>query len=304
MPELPEVETVRAGLADHVQGRLFERVDVFSPRAVRHHAGGAAELIDGLLGHRITAVRRRGKFCWLELGDSQARSDRALVIHLGMSGQVLVRQPEQNGQPPSSPHPLATHTRIRAVLSGPMVVDFVDQRTFGYWLVDELIPTVDDPGDHIPSSAHHIARDLIDPRLDPSTPAASGLVTRMGSSSRAIKHLLLDQTIISGIGNIYADEALWRSQMHYLQPGDTLKRAQIVDLLNHCREVLADALTAGGTSFDALYVNVNGASGYFDRSLNAYGRQGQPCLRCDAPMVRQKFAGRSSHFCPNCQRRW
>ncbi|MXP22512.1 bifunctional DNA-formamidopyrimidine glycosylase/DNA-(apurinic or apyrimidinic site) lyase [Gordonia sp. HNM0687] len=287
MPELPEVETVRRGLADHVEGRVITSVEVLHPRSVRRHLGGGADLIGRLVGHRVAGVHRRGKYLWLDVvksGDSFP-----LVVHLGMSGQMLI------GEVGAEDH---VHLRIRATLDDGNELRFVDQRTFGGWHVDEYVETPDELGRWLPESIAHIAPDPFDPVFDPHRVAA---VIR--SRHTEIKRALLDQTVISGVGNIYADEALWRSRVHGTRLTDGLSRAKVIDLLASVTDVMGDALVVGGTSFDSLYVNVNGESGYFERSLNAYGQAGEPCRRCGAIMRREQFMNRSSYYCPRCQRK-
>lgn len=296
MPELPEVETVRAGLARHVLGRTVEAVELRRDSAVRRHAGGPADFESRLVGRRLTAAVRRGKYAWLVLDDEPTRG--VLLVHLGMSGQVLVQPPE------TAPTP---HTRARLALTGPggdVVLDFVDQRTFGSLAVVPVVPTADGaPGGRgsdlpvVPAPVAHIARDLLDPHLDRTALEAATRRRRTG-----IKRALLDQTLVSGVGNIYADEALWRARVHWASPTATLRRSRLVAVLDSAEEVMRQALAAGGTSFDALYVNVNGQSGYFDRSLAAYGQEGRPCGRCGTPLVREPFMNRSSYRCPQCQR--
>ncbi len=295
MPELPEVETVRAGLAEHVLGLRVTSVDVLRPSAVRRQEGGAAEFA-ALLGDRtLAAAVRRGKFCWLLLDEPGAGADEALMMHLGMSGQMLVLPPD------APPH---RHLRVRLGLDGsggPCVLDFVDQRTFGHLAVCGMQPTPDGaPGGlgsslaAVPDPVGHIARDLLDPHLD-----RTALVAAIRRRRTGIKRALLDQGLVSGVGNIYADEALWRAKVHYATL--TLGMRRVPQVLDAAAEVMRAALDVGGTSFDALYVNVNGASGYFDRSLAVYGQTGRPCPRCGTPIVREAFMNRSSHRCPQCQ---
>lgn len=302
MPELPEVETVRDGLARHVLGAVVENVEVRRDYSVRRHAGGPADFAAQLSGQTFTEAVRRGKYLWLTLDGT----DDALLGHLGMSGQLLVR----TGAALDVTSP---HLRVRIGLRGPdgeeMALDFVDQRTFGHLSVCELVLTPDGfPGGigsvrpAVPEPVAHIARDLLDPALAPGTPGRAGLVDAVRRRRTGIKRALLDQSVVSGIGNIYADEALWRARMHYARPTAGLTRAQVVAVLDAAEEVMREALAQGGTSFDALYVNVNGASGYFDRSLNAYGQEGEPCPRCGTPIRREEFMNRSSFRCPSCQR--
>ena len=278
MPELPEVETVRQGLAQWVVDRRIARVEVRHPRAVRRHLPGPAHFAAALAGRTITDVRRRGKYLWLPLD-----SGDAVIGHLGMSGQLLL-------QPPQTPD--EKHLRVRFGFDddGPEL-RFVDQRTFGGLMLSE-------GGAELPAEIAHIARDPIDPLFSDAAFAA-GLRRRRTEVKRA----LLDQTLISGVGNIYADEALWRARLHGNRATDTLTGPAAQRLLGHVRDVLGEAITAGGTSFDALYVNVNGESGYFDRALNVYGREGEPCGRCGAPIRREAFMNRSSFSCPRCQPR-
>ncbi len=296
MPELPEVEVVRAGLAPVVVDATVLGVSVHDERALTRHAGGAAHFEAALAGRRIVATARRGKFLWLGLdGDATA-----IVGHLGMTGQLLLRAPDA---------PPERHERVRIGLSHPLrgelALVFSDQRTFGSLAVDALVPTADGaPGGwgsdaaSTPTQVAHIARDPLDPAF--SEPGFRAALARTRS---AIKRVLLDQTVASGIGNIYADEALWAGRVHPETPACALSARAVNRLLAEVRTVLHKALAEGGTSFDAQYVNVNGQAGYFAHSLNVYGREGRPCPRCDAPIRREAFMNRSSHFCPRCQRR-
>ncbi|MCR8895655.1 bifunctional DNA-formamidopyrimidine glycosylase/DNA-(apurinic or apyrimidinic site) lyase [Gordonia sp. GONU] len=278
MPELPEVETVRMGLEKHLTGRTVTSVEVLHPRAARRHVGGEPDLIGRLAGKHVTGVRRRGKYMWIDLADDADRV--ALVVHLGMSGQMLIAR---NGAPDH------THLRIRATLDDDNELRFVDQRTFGGWHLDDYV-------DDIPVSVAHIAPDPFDPAFD-----AAAVVTRMRAKHSEIKRVLLDQTVISGVGNIYADEALWRARLHGARIAETISRKKLLELIDAATAVMTEAVEVGGTSFDALYVNVNGQSGYFECSLNAYGREGLPCRRCGTLMRRESFMNRSSYFCPKCQ---
>ncbi|PRZ43503.1 DNA-(apurinic or apyrimidinic site) lyase [Antricoccus suffuscus] len=278
MPELPEVEVVRRGLHDHVVGRIVANVAVQHPRAVRRHIAGPADLEQRLTGATITGTARRGKYLWLVLDHEDA-----LLVHLGMSGQMLV---VPSGLAPS------THERVRFRFAddGPDL-SFVDQRTFGHLMFDA-------GGAALPSVIAHIARDPFDAEYDVAAVAA-----RIKKRRTGLKRALLDQSVVSGIGNIYADEALWAAQLHGARPTEKLTKPQIIRALDAAREVMAQALGQGGTSFDALYVNVNGASGYFDRSLHAYGQRDVPCARCGTPIRRESFMNRSSYSCPKCQPR-
>jgi formamidopyrimidine-DNA glycosylase len=278
MPELPEVEVVRRGLEHGVTGRRIATVEVNHPRAVRRHLAGPKDFAALLTGRRIEGARRRGKYLWLPLD-----SGDAVLAHLGMSGQLLV-------VPADRPADRHLHVRVGFDDDGPEL-RFVDQRTFG-----GLSVVID--GAELPAPIVHIARDPLDPEFDDAAFAAA-----MRKRKTGVKRALLDQTLISGIGNIYADEALWRARLHYARPTETMTRPDIERLLDAVRAVLLDALGAGGTSFDALYVNVNGESGYFDRSLAVYGREGEPCPRCGTPVRRDAFMNRSAYTCPRCQPR-
>jgi formamidopyrimidine-DNA glycosylase len=288
VPELPEVETVRAGLQRWVAGRTVATVETRHPRAVRRHVGGGADLAARLTGRTVEAASRRGKYLWLPLADHDGSTGEALVAHLGMSGQFLVR-------PPDAEQEKHLHVRITFTDDGPEL-RFVDQRTFGGVLLDRLVPAPDRPAENLPEQIVHIARDPLDPYFDDAL-----FTARLRRRDTEVKRALLDQSLISGVGNIYADEALWRAKLHGRRRTSALTRPLVAALLGEVRAVLTEALGAGGTSFDALYVNVNGESGYFDRSLAVYGREGRPCPRCGTPIRRISFMNRSSFFCPRCQ---
>lgn len=349
MPELPEVETVRAGIADHSLGRPVRAVRVVDTRSLRRHLPGPAHFEAALTGRALRGAYRRGKYLWLTLSEADGTlADEALVVHLGMSGQLLVRD-EPGGESDSnsdsdSGNELGARAafdeqprHLRVVLKlGPagnsestasanrastgQRLLFVDQRIFGGMFLSPLVPDVPaavavnevasgDLGQSevperflVPEAVKHIARDPLDEFFDPAAVRRKFLRTSSG-----IKKVLLDQSVISGVGNIYADEALWRARLHYAKPARTLSAAQTRELLEAVTQVLRESLAAGGTSFDALYVNVLGESGYFERSLNAYGRAGEPCHRCaeagrTSLIVREPFQNRSSYRCPHCQR--
>ena len=277
MPELPEVETVRLGLERHVTGRTIETVQVLHPRAVRRHLAGPEEFAAALAGRGFGSARRRGKYLWLSVGED------ALLAHLGMSGQLLVGEPGR---------PVSPHVRIWFTFTdGGPDLRFTDQRTFGH------MAFVRD-GAELPGPIAHIAPDPFEPAFD-----AAVLAARLRQRHTGIKRALLDQSLVSGIGNIYADESLWRAGLHWARPTETLNGPEVSRLLAAVREVLGEALAVGGTSFDSLYVNVNGESGYFERSLAVYGREGLPCRRCGTPIRREKFMNRSAYSCPRCQPR-
>ena len=277
MPELPEVEVVRRGLEQFVVGRRIETVEVLHPRAVRRHEGGAADFAARLTGQTIDGARRRGKYLWLPVGDD------ALVAHLGMSGQLLVGPADAA---------LSPHVRVRFSFDDDgSDLRFTDQRTFGHLLVSA-------DGAQLPSVIAHIAPDPLEEAFDLAV-----LTARMRARKTGVKRALLDQSLVSGVGNIYADESLWRVKLHWARATDRLRPGQIADLMTAVADVFGAALKDGGTSFDSLYVDVNGQSGYFDRSLNVYGRAGEPCPRCGALIRRDPFMNRSSYSCPVCQPR-
>ncbi|MCQ1950578.1 bifunctional DNA-formamidopyrimidine glycosylase/DNA-(apurinic or apyrimidinic site) lyase [Arthrobacter sp. zg-Y859] len=322
MPELPEVEVVRRGLASWVRGRTITGVEVVDPRSVRRHAAGPEDLVGNLEGAVVADVVRRGKFLWLPLLESAPTPSVptpaddvvpsfALMAHLGMSGQLLMED---------SALPDEKHLKVRFTLSPavdasgaamPDELRFVDQRIFGGVFLTDLIPTPDGaPGGlsetglpFVAAEAAHIARDPLDPAF-----SFDEFYRRLRLRKTGIKRALLDQGLISGVGNIYADESLWAARMHFARATDTMRRADALRLVEAARDVMTRALAAGGTSFDSLYVNVNGASGYFSRSLNAYGREGLPCPRCEqlglhTLIRRDSFMNRSSYSCPVCQPR-
>ncbi|MCL1899767.1 MAG: bifunctional DNA-formamidopyrimidine glycosylase/DNA-(apurinic or apyrimidinic site) lyase [Promicromonosporaceae bacterium] len=287
MPELPEVETVRRDLARHLVGARITGAEVWRERSIRQQPGGRAEFLAEVSGQTIAAVSRRGKFLWLDFGNGTA-----LQAHLGMSGQLLVRAAPVE-------HP---HLRVRLWVTGApddtTALDFVDQRTFGHLLAVELVET--ETG-MVPASLSHIAPDALDLLLAAGTPARQAAVAAIGRRGTAIKALLLQQGLVSGIGNIYADEALWRARINPQAPASTLTEAQIEEALTAAATVMGESLAAGGTSFDELYVDALGRSGAFQHHLSVYGRAGEPCPRCGTPIAKVTLQGRGTHFCPACQ---
>ena len=297
MPELPEVETVRAGLAQHLIGAKVKGIEVLDVRSLKKNLGGVSGFVSELSGSTIQAVVRRGKFLWLPISSS-----RAMVGHLGMSGQILVRTPDF---PPDG------QTRVLIAVEDAngknLEIRFVDQRLFGGLSIDELVSTSDGglggyspeakSGQEIPATVAHIARDLLDPEFNPEAVAQ-----RMRKKNSGIKRVLLDQNLLSGIGNIYADESLWFAKLHYDKLASAISKKKHLELIEIAAEVLRKAVAQGGTSFDEQYKNVNGESGYFSQSLHAYGQTGMPCTRCGTPIKREAWANRGSHFCPRCQR--
>jgi formamidopyrimidine-DNA glycosylase len=286
MPELPEVEVVRRGLERWVAGRTVASVEVHHPRAVRRHLEGIDSFTEALTGRTLAVARRRGKYLWLPLAEPDGTpTGQALVAHLGMSGQLLVEKPSQ---------PDETHLRARfRFTDGGRELRFVDQRTFGGLAVEAA-----SGAEELPARLAHIAIDPLDESFDEGAFTAA-----LRRRHTEVKRALLDQTLIGGVGNIYADEALWRARLHGSRPTEKLSRAQVHDLLEGVRDVLGEALAQGGTSFDSLYVDVNGQSGYFSRFLAVYGQADRPCPRCGTPIRRESFMNRSSYSCPTCQPR-
>lgn len=284
MPELPEAEVVRSGLHRWVVGRTVEQVTILGDRTLRRYPGNAAEFADRLRNRRFTGAHRRGKFLWLTVDSG----DDALAVHLGMSGQLVLPQGGGDG---------SHHMRARLTFTdGGLPLHFLDQRTFGWLTLEPLVAGVG--GRLVTESAARIAPDPFEAGFDDAVAAR-----RLRQTTRQLKAALLDQHLISGIGNIYADEALWRARKHWATPANRLTPKAARDLIGYARDVMSESLAAGGTSFDSLYVNVNGQSGYFSRDLNVYGRQNEPCPRCGTAIVRESFANRSSFRCPRCQRR-
>ncbi|WP_273352691.1 bifunctional DNA-formamidopyrimidine glycosylase/DNA-(apurinic or apyrimidinic site) lyase [Corynebacterium resistens] len=297
MPELPEVEVVRRGLESHILGRRFASVEVFHPRAVRgFDPVSFSSLLDAT---RIRSVDRRGKYLWMVVEGDSGASEQALFVHLGMSGQMLVNRETQ---------PVGKHERIRATFTDGSVLSFVDQRTFGRWAVMSLMPDPHGTADAIgrprliPEAVAHVAMDPLETAFTEDDRHLDNTITRIKAKNSEIKRVLLDQTVIAGIGNIYADEALFAAGIRPRRRASGLSRPAIRRTIGHARAVMLRALDEGGTSFDSLYVNVNGSSGYFSRSLQVYGREGKPCKVCGTPIKRVQFGGRSSHYCPVCQR--
>ena len=302
MPELPEVETVRAGLAASIAGATITDLKIHDARSLKRHLSGPGDFRKKLVGTKVLDVVRRGKFLWLPLDSGST----ALVGHLGMSGQMLIRTPD---------HPADNLNRVTIEFETgkgkALELRFVDQRIFGSLAIDDLVETRDGgtggfsagknrskPWQNlIPVSAAHIARDPLDEAFD-----QDAVVAKMRAKKSGIKRVILDQNLVSGIGNIYADESLWLAKLHFDRSSDGISKAKLTELMEISKQVLAAAVKQGGTSFDEQYKNVNGESGYFSQQLYAYGQTDRPCARCQTPIRRQTWANRGSHFCPRCQR--
>lgn len=293
MPELPEAETVRKGLALTVLNSAIEEIEVFDQRCLKKHPGGAEDFLSIIRGRSFKAAVRRGKFIWLPL-DIEGF---AMVMHLGMSGQALIRTKDFAPE---------NQVRLHMNLDNGLQFRFSDQRLFGSLMIDQLQPVEGHSAGfspesenqwEIPASVAHIARDPLDQEFN-----LEYVKKKIKNRSAGIKHVLLDQQLVSGIGNIYADESLWRARLHFNQPANSISQRKLTELFGHVREVLAEACEQGGTSFDQQYKNINGQSGYFSQNLNSYGQTGKPCNRCGKPISRQSWENRGSHFCPVCQR--
>ena len=319
MPELPEVESVRRGLSAWLTGSTITRARVLDARilgttsARNVPAERVVSFERALAGVRVDSVERRGKYMWMPLvgaglagaglvGDGEAAEvdEWALAMHLGMSGQARIHEADD---------PLHPHTRAVFNVAGPAGVGqlrFVDQRIFGHLGVERLVPGVAGrPGATGTAGERRlVAESARGAGLDPfedgfSVPVVARAIAR---KNVAMKSALLDQRVVSGVGNIYADEALFEAGVHPAARASRLRISRIERVLEAARDVMARALEVGGTSFDALYVNVNGESGYFERSLQVYGREGQPCVRCSTPITRVVLGGRSTHVCVKCQK--
>ena len=302
MPELPEVETVRAGLAKSITSATITGIKIHDARSLKRHLSGPSDFKKKLLGTKVLDVVRRGKFLWLPL----EAGETALVGHLGMSGQMLIRTPD---------FPEDNLNRVTIEFESkngkPFELRFVDQRIFGSLAIDDLVPTRDGGAggfsagknrakswqNMIPVSASHIARDPLDEAFD-----QEAVVEKMRTKRSGIKRVILDQNLVSGIGNIYADESLWLAKLHFDRSADGISKGKLTELMEISKQVLSAAVEQGGTSFDEQYKNVNGESGYFSQQLFAYGQTDKPCARCQTPIRRQAWANRGSHFCPKCQR--
>ena len=293
MPELPEAETVRRGLAETVLNSAIQSIEVFDSRCLKKHPGGEQDFSAILTGKKFLSAVRRGKFIWLPI-DVEGF---AMVMHLGMSGQALVRTQDYEHE---------KQVRLQMNLDNGLQLRFSDQRLFGSLMIDQLEPAEgkssgfspeSEIATEIPLSVSHIARDPLDPEFD-----LTAVRKRLKNRTAGIKHALLDQQLVSGIGNIYADESLWRARVHFNQPADSISTKKLNELFAHVTEVLEEAVEQGGTSFDEQYKNINGQSGYFAQNLNAYGQTGKPCNRCGRSIQRESWQNRGSHFCPSCQR--
>lgn len=290
MPELPEVETIRQGLEAHTTGKEVISANADDSRLFRNNSSGSEAVLNLVSNRTITGWERRGKFMWMGLSDT----DEVLVTHLGMSGQVLYDSHEK-----ASPQ---KHVHLQLTLADGSSLRFKDPRTFGHLTVSKLIQAQPQPQPRtqrrlIPEILAHIGPDPLEGAWDSNVSWE-----KLRSSTRKVKMVLLDQQVVSGIGNIYADEALFRSGIHGLRELRSLELAQWETLIGNAAAVMREALAQGGTSFDAQYVDAEGNPGYFARSLDVYGRKGQPCVKCAGMLSRVVIGGRSHFYCSTCQR--
>jgi formamidopyrimidine-DNA glycosylase len=259
-----------------MRGRRLEHVIITQPRTARHNAGGPTEVSERLEGRTVLGVGRKGKFIAAPLDDGQT-----LVAHLGMSGRFAIGDPLDD-------EPL--HTHFRATLDDGVEVRFIDPRTFGFVAVVS------------PDEVEGSGLSRVGPDAWERAPTAQGLLEAMARRTAPVKALLLDQIILSGLGNIYADEALHLAGIHPLHPGGELEIAEMERLLAAIHVVLGDAIENGGTSLDDLaYLLPDGRAGENLDRLRVYGRTGLPCPECGTPVERVVIRARSSHFCPICQ---
>ena len=290
MPELPEVEVVRRGLQDHVVGRTIEvGASSSAARVARRHVPGPARPRRPADRQPVAAAARRGKYLWLVL-EAPDGTEQALIIHLGHE------RPAARRGSPTPPRRSTCTPRFDFADDGPQL-RFVDQRTFGGMALSDLVPTC---RQGIPGRITHIAPDPFEPGYD-----RAAVVARM-------RHAAIARS--NGRCSTRGWSRAWATSTPTRRSGGprctasvaaaSLTRPALGRILDHARDVMLEALGQGGTSFDALYVNVNGASsGYFDRSLHAYGQEGRPCRRCGTPIRRESFMNRSSFSCPRCQPR-
>lgn len=284
MPELPEVETVRRGLKSAISGFKVVGVEILDERSLRRNKEPYEAFKEELVGSEFNDFCRRGKFLWFPIS-----SHRCLVAHLGMSGQIIVRGPD---------YPSDKCERVRLMVSKSqqnLEMRFIDQRLFGGLHMDTIVESSN--GEQMPFSARHIALDPLDAKFN-----AVAVAAIIQKRQAGIKSLLMNQEIVSGIGNIYADEILWLAKVHYSTSGSQLSKKKILEILKISQEILCEAVNKGGTSFDEQYKNVNGESGRYSHLLNAYGQTGLPCKRCKTSIRREAWSNRGSHFCPRCQK--
>jgi len=272
VPELPEVETVRAQLAPVLTGRRFERVEIHDPRLVRPYE--PAEVAAELEGERVAAVERRGKYLIVRF-----ESDRVLLMHLRMTGSL---RHARNG--------LADDPHRRAVvrLDNGSNVAYRDVRRFGTWLLLE-------PGELEPYLATRIGEEPLDALF-----TAARLGDRLAKRRAPIKAALLDQRTVAGLGNIYVDEALWRARIHPLRPALTLDRNELRRLHTGIRAALQHGIARQGSTLRD-YALPDGGSGSMQNEFKVYGRGGEPCDRCGTPIAKTRVGGRGTWFCPTCQ---
>jgi formamidopyrimidine-DNA glycosylase len=276
VPELPEVETVRARIAPVLAGRLLERVEILDPRLVRPYE--PAEVAAELEGERVAAVDRRGKYLIVRFD-----SGRSLLVHLRMTGS-LRHLPERDGEGADP------HRRAVVRLDDGSAVAYRDVRRFGTWLLLE-------PGELEPYLAARVGEEPLDVLF-----TAARLGARLARRRAPVKAALLDQRTLAGLGNIYVDEALWRARIHPLRPAESLDRNELRRLHRGIRAALEAGIARQGSTLRD-YRLPDGGEGAMQDDFRVYGRGGEPCRRCGTPIAKSRVGGRGTWFCPVCQRR-
>lgn len=287
MPELPEVETIARDLRPLLVGRKIISAQVRWKKTIA--TPGAREFERVIRGYKFTAITRRAKYLIFHLrsvrnvpnatASVRYASVRYLLVHLRMTGGFHLDSPKT---------PRDKHMHVILKLSDGYELRFRDTRKFGrMWLVDDPEPIVGKLG---PEPLEISAREF-------------HALFRRAKRRGNLKPLLLDQTFLAGIGNIYADESLWYARLHPLRQAETLTHQERGQLYRAIRQVLRRAIAVGGTSIDVMYKRVNGMSGGFQDSLRAFDREERPCRRCGTPIVKTIVGQRGTHFCPTCQKR-
>jgi formamidopyrimidine-DNA glycosylase len=273
VPELPEVETIRAGLEPHLVGRTFERVEIADPRLTRPH--DPREVAAELAGETVKALERRGKYLIVRF-----ETGRALLIHLRMTGSLLLVRDGSVAEDP--------YRRAVVNLDNGSDVAYRDVRRFDTWLLLE-------PGELEPYLASRVGVEPLSRSL-----TAKSLAERIARRRAPVKALLLDQRLFAGVGNIYADEALWWARIHPLRPGHDLTAEELSVIVRNIRRALRLGIARQGATLRD-YRGADGAQGSMQTEFRVYGREGEPCPRCGTPIEKTRAGGRGTWYCPNCQ---